>query len=97
MLAGDHERDEFGGVGGTGAQLGELLVAVEALLFQLIDVVDLSHGGDSKTTEVGVHHDRLRIRVADDTDTGVALEFTQIVGKLRPEVGVLNIMNGTAE
>jgi hypothetical protein len=46
---------------------------------------------------VGVHHDGLRVGVADDPDAGVALELAQIVGELRPEVGVLNVVNGTAE
>ena len=37
---GDEQRYEFGGVGGTHAEFGELLVLVEAELFEFGDIVD---------------------------------------------------------
>jgi hypothetical protein len=46
---------------------------------------------------VGIHHDGLRVGIADDPDAGVALELSQVVGEFRPEIGVLNVVNGTAE
>ena len=97
VLAGDHERDELGGVRRTRAQLGELLVAVEALLFQLLDIVDFGYCRDGKSTQMRVHHDGLRVGVADDADAGIALELAEVVGEFRPEIAVLNVVNGTAE
>ena len=97
LFAGDHERDELGGVRRTGAQFGELLVAVEALLFQLLDIVDFGYCRDGKSTQMRVHHDGLRVGVADDADAGVALELAEVVGEFRPEIAVLNVVNGTAE
>ena len=93
----NHQGHKFGGIGGIRAEFGKLLVAVQALLLQLFDVVDFSHRRDGEPTKVGVHHDRLRIRIADNPDTGIPNEFTYFIIELGPEIGVLNIMNRTAE
>ena len=46
---------------------------------------------------MGIHHDGLCIRVADDTDAKVPLEFFQVLAEFGAEVGVLYVVDGTME
>lgn len=93
----DEQGDEFGLVGLAGAELGEVHVLPEQLLFELGDVDNLGHGDDGKTAEVGIENDGLRIGVADDADAGVALELVQLVFKLRTEISTFQIVDGAVE
>ena len=97
VFACNHQGYKLGGVSGIRAEFGKLLVAIQALLLQLFDVVDFSHSRDGEPTKVGVHHNRLRIRVTDNPDTGIPNELTYFISELGPEIGILNIMNRTAE
>jgi hypothetical protein len=46
---------------------------------------------------MGVHHDRLCVRVAYDPDAEGSPEFVQVFAELGPEVGVLDVVDGTME
>ena len=47
---GDEECDEFGGVGATHAEFGELLALVQAELFQFVDIVDFAYGTNGEAS-----------------------------------------------
>ena len=93
----NHQRHQLRGVGLAGTELGELLVFVEALLLQLLDVVDAGYRGDGKAAQMRIDHNGLGISVADDADTVVALEFVQLAVELGAEIGVFDVVNGTVE
>ena len=93
----DEQGDEFGLVGLAGAELGEVHVLPEQLLFEFGNVDNLGHGDDGKTAEVGIEDDGLRIGVADDADAGVTLELVELVLELGAEIGAFQVVNGTVE
>ena len=61
-----------------------------------MQVVDFCNGDHGHLTQVGVHHDGLRVCVGDDTDAAVTLEAREFLLKTRTEIVALEIVN-TAE
>ena len=95
----DEQGDQLGGIGTAHAQLGKVLLAGQAVVDQLVHIVDLGHRGDGKLAKVRVDDDRLSIGVADDGDTVVADEFvlTHLVAELGAEIGVLDVVDRTVK
>ena len=79
----DKQGHQLGGIDFAHAHLGQVHVLLEQLGGQLFKVVDFGHRNNGELAQVRVDHDGLRVVVADDTDTGVALK----TGELRFELG----------
>ena len=67
--------DQLGLVCLAGADFSEVHVGSEQFLFQFLHVHDLGDRDNREFSEVRVDDNRLCIRVADDADAGVTLEF----------------------
>ena len=95
----DEQGDQFRGIGEAHAQLGEVLLVGEAMVDQLVNIVDFAHRDDGELAEVRVDDDGLRVGVADDADAYIADKFihSQLVAELRPEIGVLDVVYRTME
>ena len=52
---------------------------------------------DGELTEVGVDDDRLRIRIADDTDSGISHKLVESRLELRTKIRTFQIVNRTCE
>ena len=72
----NQQSDQLRLIGLARAQLREVHVSRKQFLLQLIDVIDFRYRDNGELTQMRIDHDRLRIRIADDTYTGVALELT---------------------
>ena len=68
-------------------------MVLETLFLKLIHIVDFGHRHDRKAAKMGIHHDRLCIRVTDDANTDIALEFTDSFSEFCPEIGILYVMD----
>ena len=88
----DQQSDELGLVGDTRAKFRKLLAVVKTLLLKFGEIVDARNRDNGEATEMGIHHQGLRIRVADDTNARIALKLIQLIPELGPEIGVVNIM-----
>ena len=74
-----------------------MLPVAEAMIHQLVHIVDFGDGGDDELAQMRVHHDGLGIRVADDANADVAREFPYLVIELGSEIGVFDVMDRTME
>ena len=99
LALGDEEGHQLGGVGGALAQLREVLLAGEAVVDQLIHIVDLGHRGDGELAEVRVDDDGLRVGVADDADAVVTRELVDghLIAELGAEIRVLDVVDGAVK
>ncbi len=61
----------------------------------LVQIINLRHRHDREFTEVGVDNDRLRIRIADNTDPSFSFEFRKPRFKLGAEIKILQIVDRT--
>ncbi len=52
---------------------------------------------DSELAEMRVHHDRLRIGVADDAYAAVTQEFGELIVKFGSEIRTFEAVDGTME
>ena len=86
LALGDEQCHKFRRVGVAMTQLSEVLFVVEALLLEFLDVGDLGHCHDGELAKMRVHHNRLCVGVADDSDAAVAHEFVDLVLEFRSEV-----------
>ena len=84
-------------IGLAGAKLGKMHVLLEQLSLQFDNICNLGHRDNGKTSQMGVQNDRLRIRIADNTDTGIPLELVQFIFKLRTEISTFQIVDGAVE
>ena len=99
LALGDEEGHQLGGVGEAHAQLGEVLLVGEAVVDQLVDVVDFGHRTDGELAQVRVDDDGLRVGVADDADAEVALKLihAHLIAELGAEIGILDVMDRAVE
>ena len=74
----DEQGHKLGGVGLAAREVGELLVAREAVLLELVDVVDLADRADGKAAKVRVDHDGLGLGVADHSDADIAGHLDEV-------------------
>ena len=99
ILRRDDRRDELRLPKSTGRrrilQLG--VAVVEELLLEGLHIGDKTHRHERIDTKMRLHHQRLRIRIGDDTETHVAAETGEVRLKLGPERRVLNVVNGSQE
>ena len=72
-------------------------IRFQQILFQFLDVIDLGNRHDGELTEVGVDDDRLRIRIADDTDPGISHKLVESRLELRTKIRTFQIVNRTCE
>ena len=94
----DEGGGQLGGVDRAGAHGHELVAVVgEVALHQLLGVVDDAHGGDGVQPQVGAHQQGLGVRVADAADAAAAVELGDVLFKLGPEGGVLDVVDLTLE
>ena len=89
----DEQRHQLGGVGLPHAHLREVHVLLQQFLRQFLQVIDFGHRDDGEFPQVGIDHDRLRVRVADDTNTRLSLKRGKLRLELRAEVGTLQTMD----
>ena len=64
---------------------------------ELIQVVDLSDGGDGEGPVVGAGDEGLRLKIRNAPDTHVSAHFLHVVLKLRAEGAVFDIVDRTVE
>ena len=74
-----------------------MLAIVQTMVDQLIEIVDFGHSGDGKLAQMRIDDDGLRVGVADDADADVADELPQLIGELRAEIGVFDIVDRAVE
>ncbi len=93
-LALSHQKGhQLGRVGLAHAELGELLVLRQAQLLQLGDVIDARHRAYGKTSQMGIAHNGLGIRIADNSNAFVPLHLVDVDRELALELGVLNVVD----
>ena len=99
LSLGDEEGHQLGGVGEAHAQLGEVLLVGEAVVDQLVNVVDFGHRADGELAEVRVDDDGLCVGVADNADAEVALKLihAHFIAELSAEIGILDVVDRTVE
>ena len=89
ILSPDYqEADKFGDVDLAAAEFREIHPFRQELLGQVFGIVDPGDSDQGKTSEMGVDKHRLGIRVTDDTDTGIAGEFSEFIFEPAPEIAV---------
>ena len=76
-------------------ELTEVHTPVEQLLCYLRQIVDLRHRHHGIAAQVRVHHDGLRVGVADHAQSLIARERIEFVLKLRTEIVALEIVDLT--
>ena len=68
-------------------------VSRQQFFLQFVDVIDFRHGNDGKLSQMGIDDDRLRIRIADDSDTCIARELRKSGLELGSEIRIFQIMD----
>ena len=89
---------KFSWVGSTLRQFGKMHVLLKQLFGQLLDIYNLCHSADCKSSEMRVYHKWLRIGVADYTNTrSTSLESVERRFELGAEIRILQIVDGADE
>lgn len=72
----DKQGDKFGLVGLARAEFGKVHVSGQQSGLEFLHVHDFGDGHNGEAAEMGVQHKRLRVRVADDSYSGVSLNVS---------------------
>ncbi|MPN53730.1 hypothetical protein SDC9_201396 [bioreactor metagenome] len=93
VFAADQHGDDLGRVQLSVAGFGEVAEsAVECALRQRFEVIDFSDGDDGEDAEFAGDDERLVFVVADDADSGAAVEFVDVVVEFGAELGVGDVV-----
>jgi hypothetical protein len=69
----------------------------ERFLFKFIHIVNFANSDDSEGSQVGTDDQRLRVIVADHTYADISTKLWEISLEFRPEIVILNAMNGSGK
>ena len=93
----NQQRYQFGLVRLARTQFGEVHIRFQQILFQFLDVIYLGNRHDGELTEMGVDDNRLRIRIADDTDSGISHKLVESRLELCTKIRTFQIVNRTGK
>ena len=65
----------------------------QQFIFQFLQIHDLGHSYDGKTSEVRIQYERLGICITDTADADIAPHFFHVLFELCPERRVFNAVN----
>ena len=60
-----------------------------------IRIVDLAHGGNSISSVMGTHHQRLGLKIGNTADAQMSVHLIDILVELRTERCILYVVNGS--
>ena len=94
VLLVDERGGQLGDIHTSAAQREELLALFRKIvLHQLVGIVDDTDRHDGVEAQMRAHEQRLGVAVADAAKARVTAEIRKVALELRPEGGVLNIMD----